>query len=310
MDLVVTLVEKDFLYGAAALLNSLSKNGFKGHFVIGIRDETSLPKDLFQKLRANPLANDGIEINFILTTTTLHFANYKPGFMLECLSRYPVVQRILYLDPDIVMTCPWRFVQEWIDSGIALCADVNHWMPDSHPIRHQWRKIIAEENLEIHQSADLYLNSGMLGLTSGAAEFLRRWEKLILTRGGESNPVDGKGSIGEWRKGGRWQRLFSPNQDTLNITAMTWPDDLAIVGPDAMGFVPGDCYFSHAIGSPKPWEKSFLKLLFQGIPPNAADKNYFNSAMAPIPLFTLFHFKIRKIGITLSAFFARFYKRN
>jgi len=43
MHIVVTLVERDFIYGACALLNSLTNNGFDGKFVIGYRDHEGMP---------------------------------------------------------------------------------------------------------------------------------------------------------------------------------------------------------------------------------------------------------------------------
>lgn len=309
MDTVVTLVERDFLYGATALLNSLARNGFKGRYIIGIRDEADLPQHLFQKLKTNPLADSGIEVLFKKSNPPIHYTNFKPDFMLESINDFPDTERLLYLDPDIVMTCPWSFVGQWIDTGIALCADVNHCMPDNHPIRHQWRSIMAQEKLSQYNVLHLFYNGGMLGLKASNADFLKLWSRLISNWGNESNPVDGKGAIGNWRKGGRWNRMHTPDQDALNIAAMAWEGSVSTAGPDAMGFTSGDLYFSHAVGSLKPWNKRYFLNTLQGHPPGIADKQYFNYTQEPTQIYGNSYFIARSTVIKLCSLLGRFYRR-
>ena len=61
--------------------------------------------------------------------------------------------------------------------------------------------------------------------------YLELWNKLINQYGSTNNPIDGKGDIGNWRKGGRWLPFMSTDQDTLNIALMAWEGSItALVG--------------------------------------------------------------------------------
>lgn len=309
MNIAVTLVEGEFLYGAGALLNSLCRNGFHGTFVVGYREEASLPQKLYFAMKNGMFEAGRVKVVFQQGQTDWHFTNHKPAFMRRCLTEFSGAKRIVYLDPDIVMTCPWEFVERWVDSGVALCADVNYHMDPNHPIRCEWRRIIAEAGWEVRHEPHQYFNGGLLGLCAANFGVAERWHRLIEGWGSESNPLAGSGSIESWRKGGRWLRLMSPNQDTLNIAAMAWHGPLSTIGPDAMGFVPGNTFFPHAIGSLKPWSKRFLWEALSGRPPTLADKMFLEFADGPLALYPKWRLNRIKLALGIGSALGRIYRR-
>ena len=307
---VVTLCEGEFLFGAAALANSLQCCGFTGEFLVGLR-ESGLNAPLLEALFSKD-ARRRLKFKLVLegVDTAMHFTNYKAKVLTSKLSGDPLCSRAFYLDPDITVLCPWDFVSMWVDAGVALCADVNWCMPSDHPIRSQWKAMLWDFGHPVARSPHLYYNGGFIGIHRRDAEFAALWDALIDRYGGETNPLDAQGDIAEWRKGGRWNRVFSPNQDTLNMAAMAWPKAIATLGPDAMGFVPGDTWFPHAIGSRKPWRKRYLVEALRGFPPTTADKAFWRFCEGPIPVFPWRTIRLRRLQIKVASMVGRIYKRG
>ncbi len=57
---------------------------------------------------------------------------------------------------------------------------------------------------------------------------------------------------------------------------------LNTAGPEAMDFLPGGYYLSHAIGWLKPWDGKHIPQALRGQPPRLAAKAYYQFANAPI----------------------------
>lgn len=298
MHLVVTLVERDFLYGACVLYNSLCRNGFEGKFIIGYRGPSSLPLRPFRALQ-------GINgsVRFIELDTPMHFTNYKPTFMQEVLLLYPDATRISYIDPDIVVNCPFYWLESWCDGGPAVCSDVNWFMPAQHPTRRQWLELSA---MEPHHKFELYFNGGFVGLRRDDAGFLELWRNIIDRWGKYDNSLNTQGDIAEWRKEGRWLPFMALDQDALNLALMVWRGPVTTLGPDVMGFA-GFGELPHAIGSNKPWRRKYLVEALRGKRVRHVDKIFWNYAGRPLQALPWFLIKLRIIEMRISSFIGRFY---
>jgi hypothetical protein len=87
---VCTLFEGDYHYGVGALANSLYACGFRGKIYAGYRGPlppwVAAPKELNGFTEFHEV--EGLTLCFIPLTTNIHFANYKPDFMLEVWEKY------------------------------------------------------------------------------------------------------------------------------------------------------------------------------------------------------------------------------
>lgn len=302
MHIVATLVERDFLYGACTLFNSLTENGFAGKFVIGYRDREGMPAKVLAVLskRLNS------KVDWMQLDTPIHFGNYKPWFMQSVFDRYPEAGKVTYMDPDIVCLSPFDWIDSWSDRGPAVCADVNWMMPADHPTRRAWVDI---SGCSPRRKLNQYFNSGFLSVRRQNAGFLQLWADLIQRVGEHDNPLKGKGDIADWRKGGRWMPFFSPNQDTLNLALMVWEGEVTTLGPDVMGFT-AIGVLPHALGSDKPWRKKYLAKALAGMPPTQADKAFWNCAKTPVPVFPGSTVAFKKLAMLAASFIGRFYRRS
>lgn len=301
MDIIVTLAQTDYLKGASALYNSLIRNGFEGLFVIGFRNRSLLPSSVLRALEKR-----GSRVQLIELDTHLHFANYKPTFMQQVLTSYPDCTSITYMDPDIVLTSPCNWILSWCEGGPSACADVNWWMPSQHPTRRQWIKLTG---LHVNHQLEIYFNGGFLSLRHEDRDFLKLWEHLIYQYGGTNNPLDGKGDLVNWRKGGRWLPFMSPDQDALNIALMTWEGSITALGPDEMGFA-ATGNIPHATGENKPWLRNFLIDALLGLPPRLSDKAYWSYAGHPIAVASKTTLWFKEIELSIASFIGRFYRKG
>jgi hypothetical protein len=301
MNIVVTLAEGDFLFGASVLYNSLITNGFDGIFIIGCRNEESFNPALCAALRKlSP------QVQLFPVKTTLHFTNYKAAFMMHVLDLYPQCEAIAYLDPDIVINCPYSWMASWSARGPVACADVNWWMPSNHPTRLDWLEITG---LKASHQLELYYNGGFVSIKRQDKGFLELWQAIVDEYGDRDNPLDAQGDIGLWRKGGRWLPFMTPDQDALNITLMVWSGPITTLGPDVMGFA-GPALLPHAVGAPKPWRKHYLRDAFKAMPPRVVDKLYWNYADSPVKTVSKRLLVWRRLTIKVAAFVGRFYRRS
>lgn len=302
MHFVVTLVERDFLYGACALFNSLANNGFTGQFVIGYRERAGMPPKALEVLSKD--VKDKIE--WMQLDAPIHFGNYKPWFMQSVFDRYPQARKVTYMDPDIVCLAPFDWLDSWSDGGPAVCADVNWMMPADHPTRRAWVEI---SGCVPQRKLNEYFNSGFLSLRRQDAVFLQLWADLIQRVGAQDNPLEGMGNIADWRKGGRWMPFFSPNQDTLNLALMLWERELTTLGPDVMGFA-AKGILPHALGSDKPWRKRYIRSALRGRSPTQADKAFWRYISSPVCPYSQTRILFTRVAISISAAIGRFYRRG
>ncbi|MFT3782554.1 MAG: hypothetical protein QM790_11120 [Nibricoccus sp.] len=304
---VCTLFEGHYHIGAAALINSLDRAGFRGRVAAGFRG--SLPP--WANGKTELALPSGLVVHLISLTTTYHLTNFKPDFALSQLQQDD--EAIWYLDPDIVVTARWRFFEEWATAGIALCEDVNSPLSLQHPRRVSWRNYFAQKGFQLRPRETVYVNGGCVGLLAANSGFLKTWRDLQLAM------ADAIGGLEQSKlNGGSSEQMRDPNfffnasdQDALNATIEASPADvhLSILGSSAMGFTPGAAQLPHALGAPKPWKKAYLRATLAGHPPTTADKAFWEFTGGPLRPFTGADIRFRKRMLKIAAFVGRFYRR-
>ena len=97
----------------------------------------------------------------------------------ELLATNPDTSALFYADPDITFIAPWKFFEEWVSCGVALCADSNFPRVSlNHPWRCKWAELIAAAGLEVTNRLEDYPNSGFFGIRRQDGAFLDRWIDL------------------------------------------------------------------------------------------------------------------------------------
>lgn len=305
---ICTLFEGHYHRGAAALINSIHQSGFRGKIFCGLRG--LLP---FWALPSREVApgqrvrdfGEGFEVWFISLDTPVHFTNYKPTFMLDLLGGLAAgADKLFYLDPDIVVKCPWDVIECWGENGLALCEDVNNYLPARHPLRTAWRRWLARQEIPaVGPQRDRYYSGGFIGVPGGREDFLQLWARLIA-RIGETT-----GSLKVLKQGGATSLFHSTDQDALNMALMCSSATVNATGPEGMDFAVGGHLLSHAIGGRKPWRGGFVTQALAGYPPSAAAKSFFEYVEKPISIFPSFEKKCLLFALKTAAFIGRFYRR-
>lgn len=313
---VCTLFENDHHLGLCALINSLEKNSFSGSLYAGYRG--SIPKwvnafetiDLDYRWKGKKIIkiNAGLFIHFLPLETEIHFCNYKPTFMLSIFEEISEnINGLIYFDPDIVVKCDWEYFERWISYGIALVHEIKSLdMAPNHPLRKQWEKeVLSLIGRKVRNQLTSYINSGFCGIRREYKSFLKDWEHIIQI----AIEHFGLGS-NEMHNNNRLYIFHSTDQDALNIAAMCSDHPLTEMGPEAMDFIPGGWTMSHAIGLPKPWEKSFIVSMMKGMPPTLAEKEYWKNINGPVRSFNRSSIFRKQLIISMASLVGRFYKRQ
>jgi len=213
---------------------------------------------------------------------------------------------MFYFDPDITIKCNWDFFESWITMGVCLVNEIV-WndMPDIHPKRMMWRKVAKKAGCPILNNLSSNINAGFIGVSKENMVFLKILKNLIDVSKEhfsfnaelffQSNNDYGMFKVGD--------------QDLLNLTAMCSSAPLSIVGPEGMDFIGGGWIMSHAVGSPKPWNKNFLLSSLNGIKPSLAEKEFWKNCNYPIKTKSNFKINIKKLAIKSSSFIGRFYSK-
>jgi hypothetical protein len=296
---VCTLFEKDYHYGLGALVNSLYANGYRGVVWAGYRGPLppwAAKAEKKEKWTQLEVA-EGLAINFVRLSTDAHFTNHKPAWMLSVFSDLDTqCDALYYFDPDITVNSGWDFFREWIKGGIALCQDINSHMPEDHPIRKTWEHFAEAHNLKITNRLGCYFNAGFIGAKRQYIRSLEIWRELMRLVAMEIG-MDAR----------LIHHLDHPlqfryiDQDTLNIMAMVTEDPLSTVGPEGMGFNPGNFIMAHALRSPKPWNKNMISNILWGKPLRAADKEFFKYTQYPIILYPKSELFLKKLNLKIAS---------
>ena len=291
---VCTLFERDYHLGAAVLINSLAAAGFQGEVYAGFRG--LLPP--WAKDRASEAGGDiwrmnaapGIDLRLVRLATPAHLTNYKPEFFLKIEELAGAASdALVYLDPDIVIDTPWRFIEEWLTCGVALCEDINSPLAELAPRRVGWRRFFGRHGVKLAFRGTEYANGGFIGLRWEYRGLLEMWWKMLADIAGELGGADVVGI-----EGGRnladygFADCFSrTDQDALNAAIEACPAiPVSFLGRQAMGFDPGHALLAHALSLPKPWQRHYLADALGGRPPSAVDKLFWRHADGPLRAFT------------------------
>jgi len=305
-SVICTLFEGDYHFGVGALANSLYAHGFRGTIYAGYRG--SLPPWVIHARKFDGFIEfcpaEQLALRFIQLETQMHLTNYKPNFMLALWEKYcQEANALFYFDPDIVIKCRWTFFEEWVHAGVALCADINPSMPPNHPIRYAWKKFATRKGMPIKREVNTYYNGGFVGCLSESKQFVCDWKRIL------EMIADELGGLKTMHVGDGTSLFHTTEQDALNLTCMVTPCELSPVGQDGMDFQQGGGGYimAHAVGSAKPWNKAFLRmLLLRGSRPSRADKDYFKHVKVPIQLYATADLGLRTLKLNLAGALGRF----
>jgi hypothetical protein len=307
---ICTLFEGGYHVGVGALANSLYLAGFRGTIYAGYRGalppwvNSAQGPDGSTDFRAA----DGLILKFVPLATKAHLTNYKPDFSLMLWEKFcPEAENFYYFDPDITVLCPWKFFEEWVQAGVAMCADVNPSMPPNHPIRHAWKKYYLPHGITFRREHDIYFNGGFFGLRREQMEFLHCWQRLQELMEPE---------IGGMQNVNLRDRTFlfhKTDQDAMNVAAMAAEPEISPMGQDGMDFQHGGGGYvmSHAAGGTKPWKKDFVRTLFRrGHAPSRADRFYFQHVESPIRLYPAGTLRGKRFYMKMAAALGRVFGRE
>lgn len=314
---VCTLFEGHYHHGVAALVNSLHEQGYHGAVYVGYKGNlpawsaaaTENPALAWLGSRTLTIATD-LQLHFLPLTTPHHLSNYKPDFMLRLWDGPArAAEAMYYFDPDIVVSTPWELFEEWVAAGVALCEDVNSPLGQFHPIRMKWRRYFGDQNIALRFKEATYANSGFVGVSAQNRSFLTLWQRM------QEVMAPAIGGLAKSSFMGTIPLPFAPfgktDQDAMNATIEAWEDgNASYVGKEGMAFLPGSPLMTHALGSPKPWDREPLRLALAGQPPRPADRDYWRVANSLISTQPNGLVKQRKFAIQLAALIGRFYGRR
>ena len=280
---ICTLFEGDYHYGVGALTNSAYRNGFRGVVWAGYRGP--LPpwaagapaRDGYHEVAVE----EGCVLRLLPVDDERHLTNYKPAFMQHLRDhRLEGEAALYYFDPDIVVIGRWRFFEEWVACGVALCLDLSYpLMPPGHPFRYAWRVLAERQGYEVQREERYYYNGGFVGVPLAHGAFLDVWADLL--EGLRAEGVD----LRAFHDRDRSYPYYVPDQDMLNLATMVAGVPVSALGQEGMEFVPGGYAMSHAAYQPKPWRRRALPEAVRGRPPGLPDRRYWEYADGPIRLY-------------------------
>jgi len=293
--IVGTLFEGNYHLGAGALINSLHASGFRGTVVCGYRGD--------RPAWASSVTTD-LDLRFVPVATDIHLTYYKPDFLATLLALDGgAADQVFYFDPDIVVRAPWEVISRWAADGLALCEDVNFYMPARHPYRLRWADFLTSHGLVLERAIERYYNAGFIGLPRACAPFLDRWRELNALCAATA------GGMHSIKHAGPNDLFHTPDQDALNLALMSTLAPINGAGPEAMGFIPGGHLLAHAIGKIKPWQGGFVRNALRGQPPNVAQRAFFRFVERPLPVLPFIHLARLRLSLQAATLVSRVYRR-
>ncbi|MDD5350268.1 MAG: hypothetical protein PHQ12_08670 [Chthoniobacteraceae bacterium] len=314
---ICTLLEGGYHLGLGPLVNSLYGNGFRGVVWAGIRGEfppwaQPLPENgAFAEFTAAP----DCVVRFVRLDTAAHLTNHKPDFMLRVLeAESPDCAGLFYMDPDVIVDRAWRFFEDWVTCGVAVCEDVNSPFAAQDPRRVGWRRFFAERGVALHPGFAEYANGGVVGVRREEVAFLRLWKRmqdlLWEALGGDGFAGIGGGRPMEGRSG--FADCFDKtDQDVLNAALEAAGVPVSFVNRQAMGFAPGLAWLPHALGPSKPWGRDYVREALRGVPPRAVDKAFWLWAeRGPVRVFAPAVLRRQRACLRVASALGRVFRRG
>ncbi len=302
---VCMLAERSYFHGAAALANSLVRNGFTGHIVVGYRGP--LPR------WAGPVSpapgpaqaiTPGADIRFIECGGTWHLGNQKPQFLLDVATGlHPDFASLWYFDCDIVVKTAWADFARWAATDMLLVLDLAEtYMPANHAFRREWQALAGRVGLG-HRPVTGYFNAGCVGLPASGLALVRAWARLmqaLAEEGGTMSALVNRGGKPEYAK---------MDQDVLNAAVMAVDLPFNVLGVEAMDAFPSANIMGHAMVFAKPWRRNYIRDALLGHQPDPAHVGYWTYADGPIRSFTPAEWKSKQRVLKLTRWL-RFLRRG
>ncbi len=293
---VCTVFEGHYHKGVVVLINSLYANGFEGTIWAGIKGE--LPP--WAKISSKENEIEIMQITDNLSIKFLHFAKndylpwIKPEFICDILDKYePEAERIIYLDCDIIVKCPFSYFEKWSTFGIMLCEDVNSPISITNPLRYEWVEYFKKFGVTVRRDTDQYVNGGFIGLDRKYKGFLTAWRHIqdLVLQDLNAIKIDlhniTKVSDKVSGLNDRNYMFYRTDQDALNVSKDSTDFPLAVADRNAMDFASIGFIMSHAIGTSKPWVKNFLYYVVKkGQRPKTTDRIFFDYIDTPLKLYS------------------------
>jgi hypothetical protein len=304
---VCTLWEKDHHKGVGTLANSLVNKGYRGRVWAGYRGEipawASDGQWIDGVFRYQP--SDSLEVVFVKVDPSIHFAQYKPAWMMRILEEFePEARGVYYFDPDIFSVGDWSFYERWIEHGIAACEDVANPFNPLHPLTRSWEAYAKQIGYTHWKPTNAYFNSGLVGVNRDMRSFLNLWTEVM-------NAIRRDfGSVTGMHTGSRTDTFHRPGQDGYTLATYLTEHPISWVGPDGMAFERGEWLTVHAYLY-KPWRRRVLRdFLVDGNKPDRGARLYWELAGSPIEVESPFRQRLHRWLIPLTAFLSRFYQRH
>jgi len=305
---ICTLFEGDYHLGLAALVNSLVRAGYTGSIWAGYRGPLPPWVHRLQRLDSEPPAfrvAGQVRLVFLPLETKLHFTHLKPQFMLDLLAGPAHDCRYLwYFDPDICLRSSWPYFRQWQNYGTALCEEINSYhLAARDPLRCRWMEIGKQMGLGEPRPLTGYFNAGMVGVPRAHLQLLHLWKRIIGYAGETGSDLK------MLMPGIRELPFHAVDQDALNMALMYVDHPLSTMGPEGMGFLPGEVGVYHTVGH-KPWRGSILRRALAALPPSPAIKFFFTQVSSPIRAYPPWRLRALKLECSLAALIGRFYRRR
>ncbi|HEY4357865.1 MAG TPA: hypothetical protein VGN16_19085 [Acidobacteriaceae bacterium] len=302
---VCSLWENDYHKGLGTLVNSLVRVGYRGRVWAGYRG--ALPAWAATGEVAGNICTvetpEGIEVKLCKLETDIHMAQYKAAWMEQVLTEHePEAEGIFYFDSDIFVLGEWSFFERWVRCGVAVCEDQSYPVNPTHPLVREWQQYTARLGYEQWTPPQVYVNSGLLGVTRETQSFLTTWQELIDAMQRDF------GLAGVMKTGTRVDMFHQTDQDALVVAMAITSQPISWVGIDGMAFGRGEWLTLHAIS--KPWRRRvFRDWLVEGHRPDASLRMYWQLAGSPVPVETSGRIRRHRFYLPLAAMLSRFYKR-
>ena len=278
---VCLLAEGSYFRGVAAMANSLVRNGFAGHIVVGYRGALPAWEGPVNP-RPGPAQSlaPGVHIQFLAVANEWHLSNQKPHFLRRVAAElHPDLASLWYFDVDIVLKTNWDAFARWSEAGLVLVLDMAEtFMPPNHAFRREWRALGERAGLP-YRDVSGYMNGGCVGVSAAGLGFLRAWETLL-----DTYAADGADMSRMVNRTGK-PEYAKMDQDLLNAAVMATDTPYCVLGVEAMDAFPSAGIMSHAMVFAKPWVRNYIRDAIIGYQPDPAHKAFWFYADAPIRAF-------------------------
>ena len=279
---VCLLAEGTYFKGVAAFANSLLRNEFAGHIVVGTRGP--LPRwegGVTPRPGPAQMLSPEISIQFLEVEGDWHLSNLKPHFMRRVAAElHPDLASLWYFDADIVIKTGWASFSRWVAGGMLLVLDMAEtYMPAHHAFRLEWRSLAERAGLG-YRAVDGYMNGGCVGVAAGHLGFLDAWGALL-----DTYAADGTDMTRMVNRSGK-PEYAKMDQDLLNAAVMATDTPYCVLGIEAMDAFPSAEIMGHAMVFAKPWVRNYVRDALLGFHADHAHKAYWTYADGPVRAFT------------------------